>query len=160
MENNFNLEEKYIEERVFILRKLAEIYGNQVFDIAAEEKKKLEEKRVIEKYKHLIPVNLKQYFQVAFNEFENINQLLSNEIIKIDENQLIVKVSNCNYCKMYSKFDGNIIGKKLVCNMDEVITKALNNEFTLERPKRRMDGDDFCIFEIKRELNNEKNHTD
>ncbi|SFS07527.1 L-2-amino-thiazoline-4-carboxylic acid hydrolase [Anaeromicropila populeti] len=145
------LEKKYIEERVRIMKKLMEVYGEEVLEIAAAEKSKIEAERVKEKYKEYIPVNMKDYYKYAFNEFENLADLLGQEILKQTEDELIVKVSSCQYCSNYSSIPGGrMIGKKMICNMDAVITEALNEAFIVERPSRMMDGDEYCIFKILR----------
>ena len=142
------LEEKYIEERIAILQKLTDKYGEEVLNIAAEVKSKLEYSRAKDLFQKDIPVNMEKYYNYAFNEFENLKDSVEHEIVELTKNKLILKVHKCKYCDIYSKFSGNQIAKRTVCDMDLPITKALNESFTLERPSRKMDGDKFCTFII------------
>lgn len=148
-EQDMALEQKYIEERVTMLKALVKEFGPSVLNKASEAKQELERKRVFENYASEIPVPLDRYTAIAFEDFENIDQQIKHEVLSQTESKLVIKVSSCNYCTTYRHLGAEEIGKAFVCNMDVPITQALNPDFKLRRPSRMMDGDPYCIFEVR-----------
>lgn len=70
--DSLDIEKKYIEERIKVLRALEKNFGKKIIDMSADAKKKLIYKRVKEQYKTIIPVNMDQFFKIIFNSFSNI----------------------------------------------------------------------------------------
>ena len=59
--DSLEIEKKYIEERVKVLKALEKKSGKKTVDMAADEKKKLIHKRMKEQYKDMIPVNIENF---------------------------------------------------------------------------------------------------
>jgi len=148
---NLDLEKKYIEERVRILKALQEHFGDKVIEIAAEAKKKIMGPRIREKYKKELPVNIQRFFEIIFGDFEGIDRIIDFEVIKKTDKELEVRMNKCWYAKIYRALGAVDIGEKLVCDMDPEMNKALNPKIKMERPKKLMCGDDCCIFKYRLE---------
>lgn len=140
------LEKKYIEERVRILKALRERFGDEVINLASEEKKKLISSRICQEYKKEIPVDMQRFFEIIFRDFEGIERIIDFEVIKKSDKELEVKIKRCWYAEVYKALDAADIGEKLVCDMDPEMNRALNPKIKMERPKKLMCGDDRCIF--------------
>lgn len=148
---SLDLEKKYIEERIRILQALRKHFGDSVIEIAARAKKKLMGPRIHEKYKKELPVNMQRFFEIIFGDFEGINRVIDFEVIKKTDKELEVKMNECWYAEIYRTLKAADIGEKLVCDMDSEMNKALNPKIKMERPKKLMCGDDYCIFKYRLE---------
>ena len=148
---NLDLEKKYIEERVRILKALQEYFGDKVIEIAAEAKKEIMGPRIREKYKKELPVNIQRFFEIIFGDFEGIDRIIDFEVIKRTDKELEVRMNKCWYATTYRALGAADIGEKLVCDMDPEMNKALNPKIKMERPKKLMCGDDCCIFKYRLE---------
>jgi len=146
-----DLEKKYIEERVRILRTLQDCFGDKVIEIAAEAKKKLMGPRICEKYKKDLPVDMQKFFEIIFVDFEGIDRIIDFKVVKKSKRELEVKINRCWYAKTYRALEAADIGEKLVCDMDPEMNKALNPKIRMERPKKLMCGDNCCIFRYRLE---------
>ncbi|NIO23116.1 MAG: hypothetical protein GTN38_03775 [Candidatus Aenigmarchaeota archaeon] len=145
--DSLEIEKKYIEERVKVLRALEKSSGKKIIDRAADEKKRLIEKRIKEEYKNIIPVNMDQFFKIIFSDFEGINRITNFTVLEKTKNHLKVRMNKCWYAEIYRKLKAEDIGLKMVCMMDPVMNKALNPKIKMSRPKKLMLGHDCCIFE-------------
>jgi hypothetical protein len=141
------LEKKYIEERIKILKALEKKFGKRVIDLAADTKKKVIYKRMKDQYKEIIPVNMEQFFKIIFSDFEGIDKLTDFIVLDRAKNHLKVKMNKCWYAEIYRKLKAGDIGHKMVCMMDPVMNKALNPKIKMSRPKMLMLGHNFCLFE-------------
>lgn len=147
----FDVEKKYIEERVRILKTLRNYFGNKVIDIAAQTKKKLMGPRIREKYKKELPVTIERFFEIVFKDFEGIERIVDFKVVKKNKRELEIKITRCWYAEIYRALEAADIGEKLVCDMDLDMNKVLNVKIRMERPKKLMCGDDCCIFKYRLE---------
>ena len=85
-----DLEKKYIEERVRILKTLRNRFGDKVIEIAAEAKKKLMRPRICEKYKKELPVNMQRFFEIIFVDFEGIDRIIDFKVVKRSKGKLLL----------------------------------------------------------------------
>jgi hypothetical protein len=145
--DSLELEEKYIEERVTILRALQKKFGKRVIDSAAEAKKKNIHNRIMEHYKQIIPVNMDQFFRIVFSDFEGIDKITDFTVLEKTKNHLKVRMNKCWYAEIYRELHASDIGHKTVCLMDPVMNKALNPKIKMSRPKTLMLGHNCCLFE-------------
>jgi hypothetical protein len=141
------VEEKYIEERIKILKTLEKKFGKRVIELAADAKKKIIYKRIKEQYKEIIPVNMDQFFRIIFSDFEGINKITDFTVLEKTKKHIKVRMNKCWYAEIYRKLKAGDIGHKMVCMMDPVMNKALNPKIKMSRPKKLMLGHKFCIFE-------------
>lgn len=148
---SLDLEKKYIEERVSVLRALQKRFGDKVIEIAAEAKKKLMGPRIRKEYKKELPVNMQRFFEIIFGDFEGIDRVIDFEVVKKTEKELEVRMNRCWYAKTYRALGAADIGEKLVCGMDPEMNRALNPKIKMERPKKLMCGDDCCVFKYRLE---------
>jgi predicted ArsR family transcriptional regulator len=148
---NLDLEKKYIEERIHVLKALQKQFGDKIIEIAAEAKKKLMEPRIRKKYKKELPVNMQRFFEIIFGDFEGIDRIIDFEVIKKTDKELEVRMNKCWYAEIYRSLGAADIGEKLICDMDPEMNKALNPKISMERPKKLMCGDDCCIFKYRLE---------
>jgi len=148
---SLDLEKKYIEERVRILRTLQDCFGDKVIEISAEAKKKLMGLRICEKYEKELPVNMQRFFEIIFGDFEGIDRIIDFEVEKKSKKELEAKINRCWYAETYRALEAADIGEKLICDMDPEMNKALNPKIRMERPKKLMCGDNCCIFKYRLE---------
>jgi hypothetical protein len=141
------VEKKYIEERVQILRALEKKFGKEVIDLAADAKKKVIHERMKEQYKEMIPVNMEQFFRIIFSDFEGIDKITDFTVLDKTKNYLKVRINKCWYAEIFRKLNAGNIGHKMVCMMDPVMNKALNPKIKMSRPKKLMLGHKLCMFE-------------
>jgi hypothetical protein len=141
------VEEKYIEERIEILKALEKKFGKRVIDLAAEAKKKVINKRMKEQYREIIPVNMDQFFRIIFSDFEGIDKITDFTVLDKTKSHLKVRINKCWYAEIYRKLKAGDIGHKLVCMMDPVMNKALNPKIKMSRPNELMLDHKFCMFE-------------
>ncbi len=146
---NLDLEKKYIEERVCILKALRKRFGDDVVGITSEAKKELIALRISERYAGEIPVCLRRFFEIVFGDFEGIDRIIDFEVVKQSEKELEVRMKKCWYAETYRNLGAADIGEKLVCDMDPAMNRALNPRISMERPKKLMNGDDCCVFRYK-----------
>jgi hypothetical protein len=146
---SLDIERKYIEERVRILRELERKYGKEVIRLASEAKKKLISKRIKKQYKDKIPVDLDTFFRIIFGDFEGIDKIINFTLLKKTDKELEVRINKCWYAEIYRKLKAEDIGYSLVCQMDPSMNKVLNPKIKLSRPKMLMKGDECCIFRYK-----------
>ncbi|MEW6328695.1 MAG: L-2-amino-thiazoline-4-carboxylic acid hydrolase [Candidatus Micrarchaeota archaeon] len=143
------LERKYVEERVCILKALRKHFGDDVVEIAAQAKKELIARRIREQYAGEIPVDLRRFFEIIFGDFEGIERIIEFEVVKQSERELEVRIKRCWYAEIYRALGAADIGEKLVCDMDPAMNRALNPRIVMERPKKLMNGDECCVFRYK-----------
>jgi hypothetical protein len=148
---SLDLEKKYIEERICILKALQEHFGDKVIEIAAEAKKKIMGPRIRKKYEKELPVNMQRFFEIIFGDFEGIDRVIDFEVIKKTDKELEIRMNRCSYAETYRALGAADIGEKLVCDMDPEMNKALNPKIRMERPKKLMCGDDCCVFKYRLE---------
>lgn len=145
--NSLEIEKKYIEERVKVLRALEKRFGKRTVDFAADAKKKLIYKRMSEQYKKVIPANMEQFFRIIFGDFEGIDRIIDFTVLVKTKDHLKVRINRCWYAEIYRKLKAADIGHEMVCMMDPTMNRALNPKIKMSRPKKLMSGDDCCIFE-------------
>lgn len=148
---SLDVEKKYIEERVCLLKALRDCFGNKVIEIAAKAKKELMGSRIRAEYEKELPVNMERFFEIIFGDFEGIDQIIDFRVLKQNKKELEVKINRCWYAETYRTLEAADIGEKLVCDMDPEMNKALNPKIKMERPKKLMCGDDCCIFKYRLE---------
>ena len=142
-----DVEKKYIEERITVLKALEKKFGKMAIDLAADAKQEIIYKRLKEQYKEIIPVNMDQFFRIIFKDFEGINKITDFTVLDKTGSHLKVRMNKCWYAEIYRKLKAGSIGHKMVCMMDPVMNKALNPRIKMSRPKKLMLGHDFCLFE-------------
>jgi hypothetical protein len=145
--DSLKIEEKYIEERVKILRALEKRFGKKAIDAAADAKKKLIYRRMREEYKNIIPVGMDRFFKIIFGDFEGIDRIIEFTVLDKTKNHLKVRMNRCRYAEIYRKLKAGDIGHKMVCMMDPAMNRALNPKIRMSRPKKLMLGDECCMFE-------------
>ena len=145
--DSLKIEEKYIEERVRILRFLEKRFGKKVIDLAAGEKKKLIYKRMRGQYQKIIPADMNQFFKIIFGDFEGIDRIINFTVLDKTKNHLKIRINKYWYAEIYRRLEAHDIGHKMVCMMDPTMNRALNPKIKMLRPKKLMLGHDCCIFE-------------
>ena len=147
--NALEIEKKYIEERVRILRALQKKYGKKIIGMSANAKKKLIYERMREQYKGIIPVDIEQFFRIIFGDFEGIDRMIDFKLLEKTESTLKVRVNRCWYADIYRRLNAQDIGHEMVCMMDPSMNRAINPKIRMSRPKKLMSGDECCIFEYR-----------
>jgi len=75
----------------------------------------------------------------------NFDKSLSLEIVDDTDKVFELRVTECVWAKVYREAGlGGEIGHAAVCNMDYHWPPAFNKDFTMERSKTLMQGDDCC----------------
>ncbi len=143
---SLDLEKKYIEERVHILKALRERFGDKIINLTSEAKKKLISSRIRQEYKNELPVDMQRFFEIIFRDFEGIKRIIDFEVVRKNDKELEVKIKRCWYAEIYRGLNAADIGEKLVCDMDPAMNRVLNPKIKMERPKKLMCGNDCCVF--------------
>jgi hypothetical protein len=151
------METKYIEERVVILRGLRKAYGDSIIERAVKAKEELIRKRVKEKFNGNVGnACLEEVYNFIFKEFEGVSEFCDHEVLEKTKEKLEVKVRRCYYAEAYKKLNAIDIGEALVCNMDYAINNVLNPKIKFQRPKKLMSGDSCCLFQYYLASNRQK----
>jgi hypothetical protein len=136
------LETKYVEERVAILRHLRKIYGPTVI----EEARKAKAEVICQRVKRCLPepADMERIYQFVFKEFEGVSEVIEYEIVERSPTFMKVKVTKCWWADLYQRLGAEDIGYELVCGMDFDWAPYLNPNLKFTRTKTLMQGDDYC----------------
>jgi hypothetical protein len=145
--NSLEIEKKYIEERVKVLRELQRRWDKEILEAASKAKKELMARRIREEYGDKLPVDLDTFFHIIFEEFEGINRIINYTVLEKSKTKLRVRIDRCWYAEIYRSLGAQDIGEAMVCQMDPTMNKALNPKIKFSRQKMLMKGDDCCLFE-------------
>jgi hypothetical protein len=77
---------------------------------------------------------------------ENWSDRLTTEIVKDDENEFVIKFTECLWAKTFREADASEIGYAGVCYQDYGMTKQYHPKLTLIRKTTLMQGHDYCHF--------------
>ncbi len=129
------LERKYIEERVAVLKSLMKKHGKSVLEEASKAKQETIKKRIRQQYKNRLPLDLDEFFNETFENFEGIGEYCSYEVLDKTEKHLKVKINKCFYAEIYRSLNAADIGEAMVCRMDYAQNEAFNQKIKCGAPR-------------------------